>query len=209
MGGDTECNGTFTITAPVSIAGGDSWVGIPCTRRYSWRVVFCFNRRWRFLGGDTRHEDTAHCDTWFVSIAGGDSWVGIPIAGGDDYLTPMVSIAGGDSWVGIHFGGGHENETRVCFNRRWRFLGGDTTRRQCAGGANQQVSIAGGDSWVGIPCAAARGRLSVNSFNRRWRFLGGDTIAGKSANVIADTGFNRRWRFLGGDTDQLQFADNR
>ena len=77
MGGDTKTNTPFRpFVVIVSIAGGDSWVGIPHpTERNS--------RRPR------------------VSIAGGDSWVGILLRIGQKMLQGLVSIAGGDSWVGI------------------------------------------------------------------------------------------------------------
>ena len=38
----------------------------------------------------------------------------------------LVSIAGGDSWVGIPAPTTNDPEWEGGFNRRWRFLGGDT-----------------------------------------------------------------------------------
>ena len=61
------------------------------------------------------------------------------------------------------------------FNRRWRFLGGDTILGLTTGQNIRAVSIAGGDSWVGIPAGQAGLLRPHPSFNRRWRFLGGDT----------------------------------
>ena len=96
--------GEFMLTfksGAVSIAGGDSWVGIPNGVRYvahavdvsiaggdSWvgillfgypmpGVFRSFNRRWRFLGGDTPNAAMGNGQWHLVSIAGGDSWVGI------------------------------------------------------------------------------------------------------------------------------------
>ena len=60
----------------VSIAGGDSWVGI-------------------------RQQPPGAAAPRFVSIAGGDSWVGIPCSAMLRLEDTTVSIAGGDSWVGI------------------------------------------------------------------------------------------------------------
>ena len=133
-----------------------------------------FNRRWRFLGGDTdMATDLTRSAGGFNRrwrFLGGDTWL-MPQA---SWATPAVSIAGGDSWVGIH-------------------------GSLMPVGTEGLVSIAGGDSWVGI---RHRRHLLIDeqvSFNRRWRFLGGDTNFIGSEEVDYD-GFNRRWRFLGGDT---------
>ena len=125
------------------------------------------------------HLNFDSCFTAFwVSIAGGDSWVGIPgrpRSGGRPH--GRVSIAGGDSWVGIRRTRTSLPASTGCFNRRWRFLGGDTAGKQ-----------------------ENRGKQNT-SFNRRWRFLGGDTVQNISKRTLR-VGFNRRWRFLGGDTQR-------
>ena len=77
MGGDTLLRTAgLGFACGVSIAGGDSWVGIQF-----WRAILEIDRQ--------------------VSIAGGDSWVGIPTIPGMRRPIKSVSIAGGDSWVGI------------------------------------------------------------------------------------------------------------
>ena len=54
MGGDTGRLGQKnSVQLIVSIAGGDSWVGIPPKETSLDAPPSCFNRRWRFLGGDT------------------------------------------------------------------------------------------------------------------------------------------------------------
>ena len=76
MGGDTKAPAGGGAVGMVSIAGGDSWVGIlPSLSFFHWY--------------------------WPVSIAGGDSWVGIQGTLDGVRVPPLVSIAGGDSWVGI------------------------------------------------------------------------------------------------------------
>ena len=125
LGGDTITECTCRHCGAVSIAGGDSWVGIPGLPFGLIVVPESFNRRWRFLGGDTGDDGRDKAKA-MVSIAGGDSWVGIPkgdVKVGD---TISVSIAGGDSWVGIHSNRSHIPCECDSFNRRWRFLGGDT-----------------------------------------------------------------------------------
>ena len=87
----------------------------------------------------------------------------------------VVSIAGGDSWVGIRNIGQQVEYLLTSFNRRWRFLGGDTDGKYAVPTGFVRVSIAGGDSWVGIPHPRAIAIPAKYSFNRRWRFLGGDT----------------------------------
>ena len=101
LGGDTPSPTTAQTKSMVSIAGGDSWVGILKTRLFMEEAVgefqsqvailgwgyragieaagrqLSFNRRWRFLGGDTRAAARRHRCQHHVSIAGGDSWVGI------------------------------------------------------------------------------------------------------------------------------------
>ena len=61
-----------------------------------------FNRRWRFLGGDTdMATDLTRSAGGFNRrwrFLGGDTWL-MPQA---SWASPAVSIAGGDSWVGIH-----------------------------------------------------------------------------------------------------------
>ena len=110
----------------VSIAGGDSWVGIQYLRFMDIHPWPSFNRRWRFLGGDTT-----------ISMKPALSWVKfqsqVAILGWGYRRIPeykimrvLVSIAGGDSWVGIHCDCKHFSSMEDCFNRRWRFLGGDT-----------------------------------------------------------------------------------
>ena len=186
----------------VSIAGGDSWVGIPCWICRRRPAAWCFNRRWRFLGGDTRR---TFCGAGLssVSIAGGDSWVGIrrrffgcsarqwkfqsqvAILGwgylpnqtyGPRYLA--VSIAGGDSWVGIPSWAVCKPRASRCFNRRWRFLGGDTVKI-AAGLGRIGVSIAGGDSWVGIHGPRPRDR-----HHRHVSIAGGDSWVGIQAHRV-------------------------
>ena len=78
--------------------GGDTDMATDLTRSAGG-----FNRRWRFLGGDTWLMPQASWATPAVSIAGGDSWVGIH-GRAVRIISPIshVSIAGGDSWVGIH-----------------------------------------------------------------------------------------------------------
>ena len=131
---------------------------MPGGRHTTWRS---FNRRWRFLGGDTSLLPTMSSGSP-VSIAGGDSWVGIRSQAQPLRQYVHVSIAGGDSWVGILIFAGGAVTGWTSFNRRWRFLGGDTSLR-----------------WVISP------KMSFG-FNRRWRFLGGDTqqqSAGDSIRV--------------------------
>ena len=85
-----------------------------------------FNRRWRFLGGDTHW--MAYLMAWLcqfqsqVAILGWGYWVGCR----EYRIKFLVSIAGGDSWVGIHEYGSWKIMFLRSFNRRWRFLGGDT-----------------------------------------------------------------------------------
>ena len=82
----------------VSIAGGDSWVGIP--------VYF--------------YEFFEHKS---VSIAGGDSWVGIPLRNGALERWNDVSIAGGDSWVGIRCRGPASRVDHLWFQSQVAILG--------------------------------------------------------------------------------------
>ena len=226
MGGDTWLQ-RATPQRPhrVSIAGGDSWVGILVHRPPADIRICSFNRRWRFLGGDTSARLSLSFACHKVSIAGGDSWVGIrcqmsssnqsyyvSIAGGDSWVgihaeyavakaAAAVSIAGGDSWVGIPM-----NKDQLVYNAfvfqsqvailGWGYLGVRAQRH-----VKEAVSIAGGDSWVGIHGPGAGPAPKRRSFNRRWRFLGGDTPAMQTILQMLAC-FNRRWRFLGGDTHQ-------
>ena len=126
MGGDTWHNDTVPVTATiVSIAGGDSWVGIHKTGPNSKDNFETFQSQVAILGWGYCVSCYWSCYPFLVSIAGGDSWVGILLPDAGDLANVPVSIAGGDSWVGIP---------------QIMLLG------LAAGG----VSIAGGDSWVGI-----------------------------------------------------------
>ena len=84
----------------VSIAGGDSWVGIRCVSRR-----LAVSGLVSIAGGDSwvgiLNVGNAVGVAIIVSIAGGDSWVGILPNGFPQRARVVVSIAGGDSWVGI------------------------------------------------------------------------------------------------------------
>ena len=138
-----------------------------------------FNRRWRFLGGDTAASATTPSKSrpfqsqvailgWgyagaarqlgiarAVSIAGGDSWVGIPCAANWLAMYSPVSIAGGDSWVGIPSTPGTASGNTATFQSQVAILGWGYIGTINEDGAGFLVSIAGGDSWVGIPKRAA------------------------------------------------------
>ena len=132
-----------------------------------------FNRRWRFLGGDTRQRLLPLLLLRFQSQVAILGWGYRTVPSVAEAISD-VSIAGGDSWVGIPTTKRRVKESSNGFNRRWRFLGGDTTSTLRAARSTRSfqsqvailgwgyikrgaefhwildVSIAGGDSWVGI-----------------------------------------------------------
>ena len=173
MGGDTPTAVQVTAWLTVSIAGGDSWVGI-------------------------QYDTSGNEIDIVVSIAGGDSWVGILAPVRIKRSHNGVSIAGGDSWVGIPIIAA-DAWRAVEFQSQVAILGWGYNDIVPVTTTIDLVSIAGGDSWVGIRRAAHVAADFVAGFNRRWRFLGGDTPAHKM-EPKSSTSFNRRWRFLGGDT---------
>ena len=74
--------------------------------------------------------------------------------------------------MGIPPRAGPVDDERVSFNRRWRFLGGDTHfDRHCQFRVGQ-VSIAGGDSWVGIPYKGRYGEGYTVEFQSQVAILG-------------------------------------
>ena len=160
-----------------------------------------FNRRWRFLGGDTRC--CCHTCRYLCKFQSQVAILGWGYRRPEIYChtDAHVSIAGGDSWVGIrhhscsqsHYEKLFQSQVAIlgwgyfvhhiscaafcfCFNRRWRFLGGDTNSspivRACLTQFQSQVAILG---W-GYDTSTGR-HFGFESFNRRWRFLGGDTYA--------------------------------
>ena len=80
------------------------------------------------MGGDTRYADAlASVTAAFQSQVAILGWgYGIILKGPGAGL--FVSIAGGDSWVGIRILMAATASGKDSFNRRWRFLGGDTNR---------------------------------------------------------------------------------
>ena len=182
----------------VSIAGGDSWVGILFAPDRAEKIAMfqsqvailgwgynvtglfdalteLFQSQVAILGWGYLTLSAGGTPVYMVSIAGGDSWVGIHSMGLGRRRRRLVSIAGGDSWVGILFYFMLFSLIKCRFNRRWRFLGGDTAHH-------------------------APSAKRDDCFNRRWRFLGGDTAARGTTPRHGICCFNRRWRFLGGDT---------
>ena len=127
--------------------------GYPRSRCHRRRLVGGFNRRWRFLGGDT------------------------PAGLLDTMARLQVSIAGGDSWVGIHDSDAVWKLELLKFQSQVAILGWGYTHPTERNSRRPRVSIAGGDSWVGIH-GVRRVGANPPGFNRRWRFLGGDTLMG-------------------------------